>query len=318
MRAKETRKTIWAAFTAGFLCMLAPAGALAQTGTAEPELRNPAVVVTETRRDQAKAYMDDVMPKGTTIRRKGLPRWNSELCVSVIGPPVEQGQYIADRIVLRAMQVNLEAGAPGCDTNLLIIVTDAPEVLLPRVLEEHREMFGDPGDSGIDVSGTAALAEFAAEQRPVRWRQVIETVSASGIPIDGDAMTGPGGQPVNIPTVRSSDASRLRSNVRREVSRMIVVVDSGATAGMSLEAIADYLAFVSLTQVDPDAEPDDFPSILGLFTSSNPPRKMTDWDIAYLTGTYASEATAINAKAQLREIQSLIVQYDPEARQKMN
>lgn len=290
--------------------------AIAQADSDDPELRNPKVVVTETRMDQAKGYLKEVMPKGTDIRRKGLPRWNSELCVSVIGPPVEQGQYIADRIAQRAVQAGLKTGGPGCDTNLLIIVTDAPEVLLPRVLEKHEGVFGYPGDSGIDVSGTSGLARFATEHRPVRWRQVIETVSASGMPLDGDSITGDSGLVSNMPIVRNADATRVRSNVRRQVSRMIVVVDTGETAGQPLSAISDYLAFVSLAQVDADAEATAFPSILSLFKSPDPPRELTEWDVAYLIGTYGSDATAVNASAQLRDIQDLIVKYDPEARRK--
>ncbi|MBU4569409.1 MAG: hypothetical protein KJ833_10650, partial [Alphaproteobacteria bacterium] len=115
---------LYGAACATILAMLA-SPAIAQTVSDDPELRNPKVVVTETRMDQAKGYLKEVMPKGTDILRKGLPRWNSELCVSIIGPPVDQGQYIADRIAQRAMQVGLKTGGPGCDTNLLIIVTDA-------------------------------------------------------------------------------------------------------------------------------------------------------------------------------------------------
>ncbi|WP_409898333.1 hypothetical protein [Hyphomonas sp.] len=299
----------------GALCLLSTfSPALAQSVSDQPELRNPTVVVTRTRDEQVRDYMADIMPRGTGIRSKGLPRWNSELCVSVIGPPVEQGQFIADRITQRAQQVGLEAGGPDCDTNLLIMVTDAPEVLLPEVVKQHRKMFGDPSDPGIDVSGTSAIKDLGDDQRPVRWRQVIETVSATGIPLSGDPRSGPSGAPENVPTVRSSTASRLTSNVRREVSRMIVVVDTRMTAGRPIGAIADYLAFVTLAQVDADADVETFPSIMGLFSGLDAPRSMTDWDVAYLIATYDSKADAVNAKSQLREMRKLIIEYDPEAR----
>lgn len=312
MRDSIPRKLLGAACALSVLACL-PA-AHAQSGSEDPELRNPTVVVTRTRNDQARDYMADIMPKGTDIRTKGLPRWNSELCVSVIGPPVDQGQFLADRITQRAMQVGLEAGGPGCDTNLLIMVTDAPDVLLPKVLKEHRKMLGDPGDPGIDISETSAMKDFAADTRPVRWRQVIETVSATGMPISGDSRTSPDGTLANVPTVRGASDSRLRSNVRREVSRMIVVVDTRQTAGRPIGAIADYLAFVTLAQVDADADVETFPSIMGLFRSAAAPRAMTDWDEAYLLATYESKADSVNAKTQLREMRKLIIQHDPEAR----
>lgn len=316
MKMKSDIRVIGAVCAVGLAALGAPA--FADEADQEKELRNPTVVVTQTREDQAKAYMADIMPRGTAIRQKGLPRWNSELCVSVIGPPVEQGQMIADRIVQRALQVDLPAGPPGCETNLLIVVTDSPEELLPRIVKEHRTVFGDPGDPGVDVAGTSALMEFASEDRPVRWRQVIQTFSATGMPIDGDARPsgfGPPGPTENLPTVRASSASRLKSNVRREVSRMIVVVDTRETAGHSIGAISDYLAFVALTQVNADADMSEFPSIMNLFADTETaPRGMTDWDEAYLIGTYRSQPDAVNAKTQLREIRRLIVQHDPEAR----
>lgn len=316
MKMKSDIRVLVAACAIAMAASGAPA--FAEEADGEKELRNPTVVVTRTREDQAKAYMADIMPRGTSINQKGLPRWNTELCVSVIGPPVEQGQMIADRISQRAMQVDLPAGAPGCETNLLIVVTDAPEVLLPRIVKEHRTVFGDPGDPGVDVAGTSALKEFASEERPVRWRQVIQTFSATGMPIDGDARPsgfGPPGPSENLPTVRASSASRLKSNVRREISRMMVVVDTRETAGRSIRAIGDYLAFVSLVQVNADADMSEFPSIMNLFSgAADVPRGMTDWDEAYLIGTYASKADAVNAKTQLREIRKLIVKHDPEAR----
>jgi len=312
MRARHCRNLVCAISALFLLPSLSPV--IAQSESDEPELRNPTVVVTRTRDDQVRDYMAEIMPKGTDIRSKGLPRWNSELCVSVIGPPMDQGQFIADRITQRAMQVGLKAGGPDCETNLLVMVTDAPDVLMPQVVKHHRKMFGDPGDPGIDVSGTSAIRDIGDDQRPVRWRQVIETVSATGMPLDGDARSGASGAPENVPTVRNSTASRLKSNVRREVSRMIIVVDTRMTGGRPIGAIADYLAFVSLAQVDADAEGETFPSIMGLFNAADAPRTMTDWDVAYLIATYDSKSDAVNAKSQLRQMRKLIIAYDPETR----
>lgn len=297
------------------LCLLSSfSPAASQPVPGEQELRTPTVVVTRTRNDQVRDYMAGIMPRGMDIRLKGLPRWNNELCVSVIGPPIEQGQFIADRITQRAMQVGLEGGGPDCDTNLLVLVTDSPEEVVPQVVKEHREVFGNPGDTGIDVSGTSAIKDFAEDPRPVRWRQVIETVSATGMPLNGDPRTSASGAPENVPTVRGATASRLKANVRREVSRMIVVVDTRKTAGHPVSAIADYLAFVTLAQVDPDADVGTFPSIIGLFKAKEAPSAMTEWDVAYLNATYDSKADAVNAKSQLREMRKLIIKYDPEAR----
>ncbi|MFN3912977.1 hypothetical protein [Hyphomonas sp.] len=285
--------------------------ALAQDIATEPELRNPTVIVTGSREEQAAAFVKQVQPQGWAGAARGVPRWNSELCISVIGPPVAQGQFIADRISARAMTVGLEAGAPGCDTNLLVIVTDQPETLLPRIAQQHRAVFGFTGDANIDTGGSdVSLADFIAEDRPVRWRQVVQTVGADGMPLDGDTGLGKGGL-TNVPVARS-EGTRLRSAVRRELSRVIAVVDTRHTAGLSLTAVSDYLAFVSLADVSPESDLASFPSILNLFNpAAERQTEMSDWDIAFLDGLYKSRSDAPSGRAQYREIAKRIADYEP-------
>lgn len=299
-------------FTALAALILAE-GAGAQSGSSIPdsELRQPTVTVTGTREEQARAFVERVQPKGWEGAVKGVPRWNSELCISVIGPPVEQGHFIADRISQRAMDVGLEAGAPGCDTNLLVIVTNDPDALLPAIARKHRAVFGFTGDANVDTGGSeASLAQFIEADSPVRWRQVIQVVGADGMPLDGDAMVDPlgynqdyyGTPPGNLPIVRA-DSTRLRSAVRRELSRVVAVVDTRQTAGLGLGAVADYLAFVTLADVSAEADMTGFPSILNLFNpQAERQASMTDWDLAFLDGLYASKPDAASGTRQYGEI----------------
>lgn len=290
----------------------------------EPELRNPTVVVTETRGEQAEVFVKQLHPDGWMGAARGVPRWNSELCISVIGPPVEQGQFIADRISQRAMDVSLDVGAPGCETNLLVIVTNDPDTLLPAIAEQHRAIFGFSGDANIDTGGTeASLSAFVTSDLPVRWRQVIETVGADGIPLDGDPAINAfdasrDGDPrwknsfSNLPIVRT-DSTRLRSAVRRQLSRVVAVVDTRQTAGIGLGAISDYLAFVALADVSPEANLASFPSILNLFNADGERRtEMSDWDLAFLDSLYAAKLTGASGTAQYREIAKRVAEYDPD------
>jgi hypothetical protein len=280
-------------------------GAGAQSGSSLPdsELRQPTVTVTGTREEQARAFVERVQPKGWEGAVKGVPRWNSELCISVIGPPVEQGQFIADRISQRAMDVGLEAGAPGCDTNLLVIVTNDPDVLLPAIAKKHRAVFGFTGDANVDTGGSeASLDQFIAADTPVRWRQVIQVVGADGMPLDGDPYTGHGMIPTNLPVAREY-STRLKSMVRRELSRVVAVVDTRQTAGLGLGAVADYLAFVTLADVSAEADMTGFPSILNLFNpQAERQASMTDWDLAFFDGLYASKPDAASGTRQYSEI----------------
>jgi hypothetical protein len=242
----------------------------------------------------------------------------------VIGPATEQGEFIADRISQRAIAVGLEAGAPGCDTNLLVIATNDPERLLPAIAEKHRALFGFSGDANLDTGGSeTSLAAFLASNLPVRWRQVIETVGANGMPLDGDpAVNGfdnsHDSDPrwknafTNLPITRT-ESTRLRSTVRRQLSRVVVVVDTRQTAGIGLGAISDYLAFVTLADVGPDTDMASFPSILNLFNpQAERLAEMSDWDKAFLSGLYSAKLRGASATMQYREIAGEVARYKPD------
>ncbi|MFN7164000.1 MAG: hypothetical protein ACK4P2_04210 [Hyphomonas sp.] len=284
----------------------------AQEVEIEPELRAPTVVVQGVQQKQAEIYVSLLMPKSGVAQARGVPRWNSVLCTSVIGPPIEQAQFMADRVTRRAIEAGVQTGAPGCSTNFLVIVTNDPEVLLPAIADKHRAVFGFTGDANIDTGGSdISLASFMASSRPVRWRQVVETVGADGMPIDGDARADglKFGQPdlTNLPVVRA-DSTRLRSNVRRQLSRVVIVVDTRQTSGLSLAAISDYVAFVALADVSADADLAAFPSILNLFNpEAEQLSEMSDWDLAFLKGLYSARLTGANGTMQYREIAAQMV-----------
>lgn len=298
-----------------FLLALVSPSATAQS-SADELLTNPAIVVTGVSPERAETFVKEIMPDGWATASRGVPRWNTELCISVIGPPTEQGQFIVDRISQRAIDAGLQAGAPGCDTNLLIIVTNQPETLLPMVAKEHRALFGFTGDANVDTGGSSSFTDFLTDNKPVRLRQVIQTVGADGMPLDGDPEADPFGDtqgyggvapPGNLPVVRA-DSTRLRSAVSRQLSRVVAVVDTTKTAGIGLSAISDYLAFVALADVSSEADLSDFPSILNLFDAdAQKQARMTDWDIAFLDSLYSARLNAASGTAQYREIADRMV-----------
>ena len=69
-------------------------------------------------------------------------------------------------------------------------------------------------------------------------------------------------------------------------------------------SIADYVAMVTLAQIDPQAQIREFPTILNLFNEDleNTSFEMTNWDAAYLNGLYRSERSAASMTQQVRDI----------------
>jgi hypothetical protein len=166
------------------------------------------------------------------------------------------------------------------------------------MFEQDRSIFGSQ-QSAATTMGQAALDAFLASDQPVRWWHVSETVSADGILLNGDASSG---GISNAPVARSL-GSRLRSDIRQDLSRAIIIVDAHSVGGVQLSALADYIALVALAQLNPAADTGAYPSILNVFGSDRSGlNAMTDWDLAYLRGLYAATRNAANVQQQQREI----------------
>jgi hypothetical protein len=277
----------------------------------------PPVIVEGVTQKQAFQFADRVVPRIRGV--DGIARWNKDLCVSVLGLNVKQGQAVADQISMRAIGLGLKPGAPGCDTNLLIVFSDNPKAIMPTLSERHRAFLAINNEK-TDTLGTGALNHFLNSDRPVRWWHVIEKFSKSGVPINGDAYDvgtkGNGNFPrqgglVNVPTVRNSDASRLGGNVRADISRAIVVIDLSKAKGMSVASLADLAAMPGLAMLDPELDAQGLDSILNLLSDDNAPAGMTSWDCAFLDGLYRSDRNPASIKRHLADIAHRMVSSEP-------
>ena len=71
--------------------------------------------------------------------------------------------------------------------------------------------------------------------------------------------------------------------------------------GVTLEQLADYIAFVALAQVDPEADLSRFESILNLFQPGGlDTTGLSPWDRAYLDGLYDMQTGFVGRGAQTR------------------
>ena len=80
--------------------------------------------------------------------------------------------------------------------------------------------------------------------------------------------------------------SRIHNGTRDDLRNVIIVVDATKLAGTTWQQLADYLAVVSLAQVDPDASPAAYDSILNLFSNPAAYSGLTDWDRSYVRALY--------------------------------
>src|SRR4029077_3073873 len=76
--------------------------------------------------------------------------------------------------------------------------------------------------------------------------------------------------------------TRLTFNDVMIFSSVIVVVDRNQVAGLQFGQLADYIAMIAMTELDPDAPLGTAPTILRLFADraagAPPPAGLTPWD----------------------------------------
>lgn len=237
-------------------------------------------------------------------RGRGLARWDGGVCVGVANLQPEAAQYLADRISTVAEDLGLRAGAPGCTPQILVIATPDGEALARSMVERRRRSFR-MGGTGMDRGG-AALEDFQETDRPVRWWQVAMPVDSE----TGDrAVRMPGecdGACTRLtdytPTVSVFSPSRMKTQIVDDLTRTVVIVDVDEVSEVSILQLADYIAMVSLAQVDPAADTQAYGSILNVFRDPTESPGLTDWDKAYLAGLYGAERNSSNRLANRQEV----------------
>ncbi|HYC69145.1 hypothetical protein [Brevundimonas sp.] len=270
---------------------------------AEPVTRLEDVVVdARALETMARDFIDDV---AAPTRRRGLARWNRPLCVGVANLHRDVAQAVVDRISDVADALGVQTEAPGCEANVLIIAADDGAALARLMVERSPRRF-DVGSLQM-TQGDQALEEFQAAERPVRWWQISMPVNELGeraIRLAGD--TNPRGGGPTAPKFHVSFASRIRSDIRDDLFRTIIIADIDDISGLSVQQVADYLAMVTLAQIDNDADSAGYDTVMNLFEAPDAVSGLTEWDMAYLRGLYTAEQNRLNPDSQAGVIARLL------------
>ena len=237
---------------------------------------------------------------------RGYARWHGRVCVGVYNLEKDAAHYIADHVSSVAAQLGLEPGEPGCTPDDIIIFTVDAESLATDMVK-HRQRIFRPGMGfgGMD-RGAAALQDFARSDRAVRWWYVSMPVDARtgvrAVPLPQDGVE-------NHAVINVAGPSRIHSGIRDDLDHVIVIVDATKLTGTTWQQLADYLAMVSLAQIDPGADLKDFDTILNLFSNSAAYSGLTDWDRSYLRALYSFDQERA-PKAQAGEIVTQMVKWE--------
>ncbi|WP_420479425.1 hypothetical protein [Brevundimonas sp. FT23028] len=248
-------------------------------------------------REVASSFIETV---GAPSSSRRLARWPHSVCVSVANLAQEPAQYLVDRVSEVAEDLGLRAGEPGCVANVLIIAASDASAMADALVDEYRVAFRPAG--GGTTRSLSVLEDFRKVDRPVRWWHI-------SLPVDsetGDAAvrTRQGDDP---PAINISRASRLRSDIRDDLNKVIIVVDVDRLGGVNIRQLGDYIALVALAQVDLRASPTGLPTVLNLFEEPESTPGLTEWDLAYLQALYRAEPNRSTAAGQASDLAALML-----------
>jgi hypothetical protein len=284
-----------------FAALISLAAATAMSGVDAPQVSAPQQPPSTELEDvevrgrrlepQVQSFIDEV---AAPPRGRGLARWDRSICVGVANMNGRYAQFMIDRIATAAVSVGLDIKAPGCRPDIMIVAASNGQELATTLVNDNPNGFR-PSRSNTDM-GQAALDRFKTTDAAVRWWHVSLPVSADtgdvAVHIDGE---GP-------PVVAVRSASRLRSNIRDDLARVMIIIDVSKTGQINFGALSDYVAMVALAQVQADADTREYDSILNLFSAGERPNGMTQWDKDYLASLYTANRDRARPSQQARDI----------------
>jgi hypothetical protein len=287
------RKAFQASFLIGALLVAQPA--LAQTPEPTPGVAAAAdidpVTIRAANRQRVLDYARDVSAlRGDQISRRPL-----RLCPLVAGAPADVNTYVAARLRQVGQSVLIAFETKACRPNLLVLFSREPDLMLKQARARYKISF-----AGAQLP---AIERFIADSRPVRWwHMVVPTSNLGPVATMGDAFG---------PEELRSSGSRIVSPTRNLIGASVVVIDARQVHGVEIAALADYVAMVSLADIDSSAVLPGQASILNLFADSAPAgkvaRRMTPIDLAYLRALY-SVRPDLKGFNQLSQMASLMAE----------
>ena len=233
-------------------------------------------------------------------RGRPLARWSKPICIGAAQLSPTYAQAVIDRIATRIIEVGGDVAEPGCKVDIMVVGTDDGAAMAKALVDTDPRGYR-PARGSTD-RGQASLEAFQRGDDPVRWWHVSMPVSADtgeiAIRLDGE----------DPPTIAVRQASHLRTNVREDLKRVVIIIDfTKVPSDVRLGALIDYAAFLALAQVNPDGDASGQHSILNLFDNPTAYNGMTAWDVEYLSALYRSDSNYMGMGAQNRAIASEVL-----------
>lgn len=239
--------------------------------------------------EQAKQISTDILSDfGVAQANAPAARWTEPVCLKVIGLSDRQSAIVEARIREVAVTVRAPIARGKCSGNAVVSFTgDGAQVTGEIVRRDPNRLREVP---------EALRSRYVTDTMPARWWYSTGIGAADGMAASsvgppgvfyegadtGATALGMSGEEGTVVTHRSSMVS---TQTARSIRSATVVIDARQTGGASIETLADFAALVLLAEVKPGARSSSI-SVLAAFGGYDPPKGLTDWDLAFLKALY--------------------------------
>jgi hypothetical protein len=236
-----------------------------------------------------------------------VARWRQGVCPKTTGLQPAYDEFVTRRVVTAAQAVGAPSQGSGkkCDVNIEIVFTPAPQDLLDHIAKAYPTLLGSarsPHDTTFRraiqtwyLTGTRSMAGWNppvsgldTPPTPGGPNQILPSTPPHSTPgVTIDLPNGQGAAPSGLA------GSHLGMSLRSEFLHVLVVIDARKVTGLSLGAVADYVAMVTLTRMSSLDSCSELPSIVDLLASGcadrAKPGSITVADTAFLKALYGSD-----------------------------
>ena len=236
------------------------------------------------------ALGDFVREIGVETQSDQLARWRGAICPDVIGMREELNHYVRETIRSVADLAGARVRRPGCDHNVIVVMTANPQEFLQDIRAQRPDLF-----SSLSVREREAMV--AAGEPVSIWSQIEIRGGDGRVMQSGDVSYNSRGSGVDIDAlpyrrISGAQASRIARSVRSDLNFRAIIIDLSQLDGQTMQQLSAYAAMLTLGEFDISSPIAQQRTILNLFHDATAsPADLTDWDLAYLRALYSTSAS---------------------------
>jgi hypothetical protein len=118
----------------GAIALQLPANCARSAEREVPSTLDPVVIQARRDREIKRQITKFVSGVVVTYFDESLRRWNQPICPLVVGLPSKPAEFVRARVLQVARDSNAPAGSENCNPNLVVVMTNDPELLLPKAV----------------------------------------------------------------------------------------------------------------------------------------------------------------------------------------